>query len=81
MMTVAGRFPRFFPSPLFKSSAPASQASRLQHAPFSRLISRVRLSRTMASKVDSDLMSKMTREEKKITGQDNPIKGGPTAQA
>jgi hypothetical protein len=35
----------------------------------------------MASKVDSDLMSKMTREEKKITGQDNPIKGGPTAQA
>lgn len=26
-------------------------------------------------------MSKMTEEEKKITGQDNPVKGGPTAQA
>ncbi len=35
----------------------------------------------MASKVDSDLMSKMTAEEKKITGQENPVKGGPTAQA
>jgi hypothetical protein len=35
----------------------------------------------MASKVDSDLMSKMTEEEKKITGQHNPVKGGPTAQA
>lgn len=35
----------------------------------------------MASKVDSDLMSKMTAEEKKITGQANPVKGGPTAQA
>jgi hypothetical protein len=35
----------------------------------------------MASKVDSDLMEKMTREEKQITGQDNPVKGGPTAQA
>ncbi len=23
----------------------------------------------------------MTEEEKKITGQDNPVKGGPTAQA
>ncbi|KAF7502202.1 hypothetical protein GJ744_006751 [Endocarpon pusillum] len=35
----------------------------------------------MASKVDSNLMSKMTAEEKKITGQDHPVKGGPTAQA
>ena len=25
-------------------------------------------------------MSKMTEEEKKITGQDRPVKGGPTAQ-
>jgi hypothetical protein len=34
----------------------------------------------MASKVDSEMMSKMTEEEKKITGQNNPVKGGPTAQ-
>lgn len=38
-------------------------------------------SRTMSSTVDSDLMSKMTEEEKKITGQNNPVRGGPTAQA
>ncbi len=35
----------------------------------------------MASKVDSDMMSKMAEKEKKITGEDNPVKGGPTAQA
>ena len=35
----------------------------------------------MASKVDSEMMSKMTEEEKKITGFDKPVKGGPTAQA
>ena len=35
----------------------------------------------MATKVDPGLMSKMTEEEKKITGQGNPVKGGPTAQA
>jgi hypothetical protein len=35
----------------------------------------------MASKVDSEMMSRMTAEEKKITGQDQPVKGGPTAKA
>lgn len=35
----------------------------------------------MASKVDSGVMSKVTEAEKKITGQDIPVKGGPTAQA
>ena len=35
----------------------------------------------MATKVDPGLMSKMTEEERKITGQGNPVKGGPTAQA
>jgi hypothetical protein len=34
----------------------------------------------MASKVDSELMSRMTEEEKKITHQVQPVKGGPTAQ-
>jgi hypothetical protein len=34
----------------------------------------------MVSKVDSEMMSKMTEEEKKITGQNDPVKGGPTAQ-
>jgi hypothetical protein len=81
MTSIASRSTRFFSSHLFRSSTLAFQESSLQHAPSPRPINRVCLSRTMASKVDSDLMEKMTREEKKITGQDNPVKGGPTAQA
>lgn len=32
-------------------------------------------------RLDSDTISKITQEEKKITGKDGPVTGGPTAQA
>lgn len=35
----------------------------------------------MAANLNSQNISKITDAEKKITGQDNPVKGGPTAQA
>lgn len=31
--------------------------------------------------LDSDTLSKITEKEKELTGQDGPVKGGPTAQA
>jgi hypothetical protein len=62
-------------SPLWNSTRSASQFSWPGFSS-SRLTSRA-----MASKVDSELMAKMTEEEKKITGHDKPTKGGPTAQA
>jgi hypothetical protein len=70
--------PRLVHSHLLKTYHPASPASRT-------VLAQSRLSRPairmMASKADSDLISKMTEGEKKITGQVNPVKGGPTAQA
>lgn len=72
---------RFFISHLFNSARPVSRSSRLQLSYSDVSSSGASLYRTMASKVDSNLMSKMTEEEKKITDQDNPVKGGPTAQA
>lgn len=36
---------------------------------------------TMAANLTSDNISKITYAEKKLTGQDQPVKGGPTAQA
>lgn len=72
---------RFFPTHLFNSARPVSRSSRLQLSNSHLFSCSSPLHRTMASKVDSNLMSKMTEEEKKITGQDNPVKGGPTAQA
>lgn len=36
---------------------------------------------THTGTLDSSTISKITDAEKKITGQDEPIKGGPTAQA
>lgn len=35
----------------------------------------------MARKVDSEVVSSITDKEKGITGQADPVKGGPTAQA
>lgn len=35
----------------------------------------------MAANLNPDNISKITDAEKKITGQDDPVKGGPTAQA
>jgi hypothetical protein len=35
----------------------------------------------MASNVNSNNISSITEKEKEITGQDRPVKGGPTAQA
>jgi len=35
----------------------------------------------MAANLNSENISKITEAEKKITGQDNPVQGGPTAQA
>ena len=35
----------------------------------------------MSSTMDSSTISKVTSKEKEITGQDDPVKGGPTAQA
>jgi hypothetical protein len=37
--------------------------------------------RTMAATVDSDFISRITAAEKKLTNQDEPVAGGPTAQA
>jgi hypothetical protein len=31
--------------------------------------------------LDRETISKITEKEKKITGQDDPVRGGPTAQA
>ncbi len=38
-------------------------------------------SRVLALKVDSNFVSQITAAEKKLTNSDEPIKGGPTAQA
>ena len=35
----------------------------------------------MAPVLDSETISKITEKEKNITGQENPVRGGPTAQA
>ena len=35
----------------------------------------------MAANLNSENISRITRKEKEITGQDEPVKGGPTAQA
>lgn len=35
----------------------------------------------MARKVDAEVVSSITDKEKGITGQPDPVKGGPTAQA
>lgn len=34
-----------------------------------------------SGRLDSETMSKITEKEKQISGQDEPVKGGPTAQA
>jgi hypothetical protein len=36
---------------------------------------------TMAAKVDASFISQITAAEKKLTGSDEPVKGGPTAKA
>ncbi|KAF2449808.1 hypothetical protein P171DRAFT_427958 [Karstenula rhodostoma CBS 690.94] len=41
----------------------------------------VSTARAMAATVDSDFISRITAAEKKLTKQDEPITGGPTAQA
>jgi hypothetical protein len=41
----------------------------------------VSTARAMAATVDSDFISRITAAEKKITNQDEPVAGGPTAQA
>ena len=35
----------------------------------------------MASNINSSTISSITDKEKEITGSENPVKGGPTAQA
>ena len=35
----------------------------------------------MSTTLNSNTISKITEKEKELTGQDNPVKGGPTAQA
>ena len=35
----------------------------------------------MASQLNSENISRITEKEKEITGSDQPVKGGPTAQA
>ena len=35
----------------------------------------------MAATLNSETISKITKAEKKLTGKDQPIQGGPTAQA
>ena len=35
----------------------------------------------MAAKADSQTISQVTQKEKEITGSEQPVKGGPTAQA
>lgn len=72
--------PRSLSSHLFKLPRQTSRASKLELSYPRVCSSGIHHSRTMASKVDSEFMSKMTEEEKKITGHENPVKGGPTAQ-
>lgn len=35
----------------------------------------------MAANLNAENISKITQKEKEITGQDEPVRGGPTAQA
>lgn len=41
----------------------------------------VSTARAMAATIDPDFISRITAAEKKLTGQDEPVPGGPTAQA
>lgn len=62
------------------SSVNKVAVSRLSLAPITQRYFSARPA-TMAAILTSDNLSKITDAEKKLTGQDQPAKGGPTAQA
>ena len=66
-------------SSVFTTSLPtvSSRSSRFISKTFINLST----TRTMAAKADSTTISQITEKEKEITGSDQPVKGGPTAQA
>ncbi|KAF2652966.1 hypothetical protein K491DRAFT_695120 [Lophiostoma macrostomum CBS 122681] len=60
---------------------PSRPATPILSSQFSQHIRNFASTRTMAAVVDSAFISKITDAEKLLTKSDEPVKGGPTAQA
>ena len=64
---------------LYRASMHSSRAARSHRVTPSRLFSMS--PSNLSANLDSNNISKIAEAEKQITGQDNPVRGGPTAQA